>query len=101
MKPAIPLLAILLLPAACVSQGPQSQLGTQERAMREEQLKLQRTSDCVFQSSINGFDALDDRQVDLLQRAIKLDGWLGGILHAQPREAAGQETARAAGSQLP
>jgi hypothetical protein len=56
---------LLLLPAACVSQGPQSQLGSQERALQERRLELTRTSDCVFQSSINGFDTLDARHVVL------------------------------------
>jgi hypothetical protein len=56
---------LLLLPAACVSQGPQSQLGSQERALQERRYELTRTSDCVFQSSINGFDTLDTRHVVL------------------------------------
>ncbi len=65
MQYRIPALAILLLPAACVSQGPQSQLGTQERAMQEQRLELTRTSDCVFQASIDGFDSIDERHVVL------------------------------------
>ncbi len=56
---------LLLLPAACASQGPQSQLGSQERALQEQRLELTRTSDCAFQSSINGFDTLDARHVVL------------------------------------
>ena len=56
---------LLLLPAACASQGPQSQLGSQERALDERRYELTRTSDCVFQSSINGFDDLDARHVVL------------------------------------
>ncbi len=53
----------LLLPAACVSQGPQSQIGSQERALQERRFALTRTSDCAFQSSIAGFDTLDQRHV--------------------------------------
>jgi hypothetical protein len=56
-------LTFILLPAACVSQGPQSQLGTQERALQERRFELVRTGDCVFQSAIDGFDTLDDRHV--------------------------------------
>lgn len=56
---------LLLLPAACVSQGPQSELGSQERALQERRLELARTSDCAFQSSIDGFDTLDERHVVL------------------------------------
>ena len=65
MNARIPALALLMLPAACVSQGPQSQLGSQERAMQARRIELTRTSDCVFQSSIDGFDTLDDRHVVL------------------------------------
>jgi Family of unknown function (DUF6491) len=56
---------LMLLPAACASKGPQSQLGSQERALQERRFELTRTSDCVFQSSINGFDTLDARHVVL------------------------------------
>ena len=56
---------LLLLPAACASQGPQSQLGSQERALQARRYELTRTDDCVFQSSINGFDTLDARHVVL------------------------------------
>ena len=55
--------APLLLLAACVSHGPQSQLGTQEKASKE--IRMKRTSDCVFESTINDFNALDDRHVVL------------------------------------
>jgi hypothetical protein len=65
MKHRFPTLALLLLPAACVSQGPESQLGSQERAMQAQSLELTRTSDCVFQSSIDGFGSLDDRHIVL------------------------------------
>jgi hypothetical protein len=53
--------APLLLLAACVSHGPQTQLGTQEKASRE--IRLTRTSDCVYESTINDFDILDDHHV--------------------------------------
>lgn len=53
----------MLLVAACTSSGPQSQIGTQEKAGRR--IQMTRTSDCVFQSAISGFEALDDRYVVL------------------------------------
>jgi hypothetical protein len=53
----LPLLAI----AACVSSGPESQLGKKE----PRRIELSRTSDCVFHSSVSGFEALDDRHVVL------------------------------------
>jgi len=58
-------LAACVLPAACVSQGPQSQLGSQERALQERRFELTRTNDCVYQSSIDGFDTLDESHVVL------------------------------------
>ncbi len=58
--------AILCLPflafAACVSSGPESQLGKTE----PRRIEMSRTSDCVHHSSISGFEALDDRHVVLL-----------------------------------
>ena len=60
MKAAIATLPLLAL-GACVSSGPQSQLGKKE----EQRIELKRTSDCVFQSTISGFEALDDRYVVL------------------------------------
>ena len=53
----------LFLLAACVSSGPESQLGTQDKAPRH--IEMTRNSDCVHQSSISGFEALDDRYVVL------------------------------------
>ncbi|MBM4220067.1 MAG: hypothetical protein FJ171_10675 [Gammaproteobacteria bacterium] len=58
-------LSFLLLTSACVSQGPESLLGTEERALQERRIELTRTGDCVFQSGIDGFDTLDDRHVVL------------------------------------
>ena len=52
-----------LLLAACVSTGPESQIGTQAKA--RQQIKLTRTGDCVFQSTIDGFVPLDDTHVVL------------------------------------
>ena len=49
--------------AACTSSGPQSQIGTQEKADRR--IAMTRTSDCVFHSTISGFEALEDRYVVL------------------------------------
>jgi hypothetical protein len=54
-----------LLLVACVSQGPQSQLGTQEKERQARSLELTRTNDCVFQSTISGFETLDNRHVVL------------------------------------
>ncbi len=59
------IVTLLLLPAACVSQGPESQLGRQEREMQEQRLELTRTNDCVFQSTISDFRALNDRYLVL------------------------------------
>ncbi len=52
-----------LLLAACVSSGPESQLGKQDKAPKR--IEMSRTSDCVFQSTISDFQALDDRYVVL------------------------------------
>ena len=62
MKLATSSVSLLLL-AACASTGPESQIGTQDKA--DQQIKMTRTSDCVFHSTISGFDALDDRYVVL------------------------------------
>lgn len=57
--------AILTTPlitlAACVSSGPQSQLGKKE----PRQIEMSRSSDCVYHSMISGFEAIDDRYVVL------------------------------------
>src|SRR5262245_7776805 len=55
--------ALLPLLASCVSHGPQSQLGTQAKA--DQQIRLKRTSDCVFVSTISDFSPLDNRHVVL------------------------------------
>jgi hypothetical protein len=60
MKAAIATVLLVALPA-CVSSGPQSQLGKKE----PQRIEMSRTSDCVFQSTISGFEALDDRYVVL------------------------------------
>jgi len=65
MKSRIVILAAPLLFAACVSKGPESQLGTQEKERQARRIEMSRTSDCVYQSSISGFEALDDRYVVL------------------------------------
>jgi Family of unknown function (DUF6491) len=64
MKSSLLSLTALLL-AACTSAGPQSQLGTEQKAKENQQIKLTRTSDCVFQSTISDFTALDDTHVVL------------------------------------
>ena len=60
MKAAYATVTLLAL-SACVSSGPESQLGKKE----PRRIEMSRTSDCVFQSSISGFEALDDRYVVL------------------------------------
>ncbi len=65
MKFRIVILAAPLLFAACVSKGPESQLGTQEKEQQARRIQMSRTSDCVYQSSISGFEALDNRYVVL------------------------------------
>lgn len=65
MKTHLPLLIAPLLLGACVSQGPESRLGTQEKERQSQGIKMSRTSDCVFQSTISGFEVLDNRYVVL------------------------------------
>ncbi len=65
MKPATYLVSLLML-TACASSGPESQIGTQAKADR--QIKMTRTTDCVFHSTISGFEALDDRYVVLFSQ---------------------------------
>jgi len=65
MKFRIATLVASLLVAACVSKGPESQLGTQEKEQQAQRIKMSRTSDCVYQSTISGFEALGDRYVVL------------------------------------
>lgn len=60
MKVAIATAILVALPA-CVSSGPQSQLGKKE----PQRIEMSRTSDCAFQSTISGFEALDERYVVL------------------------------------
>lgn len=60
----------LLLPpalalAACVSAGPQSAIGSQQKANEKQRLRLERTSDCMFRSTIDDFTALDDSHLVL------------------------------------
>ena len=52
-----------LLLAACVSSGPESQLGKQDQGPRR--IEMSRTSDCVFQRNIDDFEAIDDNYVVL------------------------------------
>lgn len=65
MKTRLPFLLVPLLLGACVSQGPESRLGTQEKERQAQGIKMSRTSDCVFQSTIDGFEVLDNRYVVL------------------------------------
>ena len=60
MKPAILAMPVLVL-AACVSSGPDSRLGKN----KPERIRLARTSDCVFNSTIDGYQVLDRDHVVL------------------------------------
>jgi hypothetical protein len=60
----LPLVAsVSLLLGACVSSGPESQLGKEDKGPRR--IEMSRTSDCVFQSTISDFQTLDDRYLVL------------------------------------
>jgi hypothetical protein len=61
-RTAILTLAALAL-AACVSSGPESQLGKQQK--EANRINLSRTSDCVFRSTVNDFTVLDDHHIVL------------------------------------
>jgi hypothetical protein len=63
MKTATLCLPLLAL-AACVSSGPQSQLGK----TKPQRIEMSRTTDCVHHSTISGFQALDDRYVVLFSQ---------------------------------
>ena len=65
MKTCLPLLIVPMLLGACVSQGPETRLGTQEKERQSQGIKMSRTSDCVFQSTISDFEVLDNRYVVL------------------------------------
>ncbi len=52
-----------LLATACVSSGPESQLGKQDK--KPSRIEMSRTSDCVFQSVIDDFRVIDDRYLVL------------------------------------
>jgi hypothetical protein len=66
MKTPLPVAAVSLLLGACVSSGPESQLGKQDEGPRR--IEMSRTSDCVFQSTISDFQALDDRYIVLFSQ---------------------------------
>jgi Family of unknown function (DUF6491) len=55
--------AACLLIAGCVSSGPESQLGKEDKGPKR--IEMSRTSDCVFQSIVDDFHAIDDRYVVL------------------------------------
>jgi hypothetical protein len=83
MKHYLPAVVVPLLLGACVSQGPESRLGTQEKERQARGIKMSRTSDCVYQSTISGFEALDDRYVVLFangRRKAYLADLSGGCL---------------------
>lgn len=56
---ALPLMALV----ACATTSDDTSQGDKETAYQAR--KMQRTNDCMFQSTINGFNALDDRYVIL------------------------------------
>ncbi len=62
MKTAILALPLIAL-AACATTSKDSPPGENENAYQTR--KMQRTTDCIFQSTINGFNALDNRYVIL------------------------------------
>jgi hypothetical protein len=49
--------------AACVSSGPESRLGRQDK--KPKRIEMTRTNDCVFQRNIDDFDVIDDNYVVL------------------------------------
>jgi Family of unknown function (DUF6491) len=61
MRTAILAVPLALL-AACVSSGPESNIGKREKPRR---IEMSRTSDCVFHRTISDFHAIDDRYVVL------------------------------------
>ena len=63
MKTAAFAFAACLLVTACVSSGPESQLGTEDKAPRR--IQMSRTSDCVYQRTIDDFQAINDDYVVL------------------------------------
>ena len=65
MNTRIVMLLTPLLVAACVSQGPGSLLGTQEKERQARRIEMSRTTDCVFHSTISDFEALDNRYIVL------------------------------------
>ena len=46
-----------------MSSGPESQLGKEDKSPKR--IQMSRTSDCVFQRTIEDFDAIDDTHVVL------------------------------------
>jgi len=62
MKTTLLVLPLLALAACATTSKDSSQEG---KANPYQARKMQRTSDCMFQSTINGFNALDDRYVIL------------------------------------
>jgi hypothetical protein len=63
MKTPAIAVAACLLAAACVSSGPESQLGKEDKSPRR--IQMSRTSDCVFQRTIEDFQAISDDYVVL------------------------------------
>ncbi len=60
-----PLTFVPFFLAACASQAPDSMLGMEQKAKQNQQVRLTRTSDCMFQSTIEDFTALDDSHLVL------------------------------------
>ena len=63
MKTAAIAFAACLFVTACVSSGPESQLGKEDKSPRR--IQMSRTSDCVYQRTIEDFQAINDDYVVL------------------------------------
>jgi hypothetical protein len=64
MKALLSAMTFLAL-AACVTTAPDSESGANQKPEQNRNIKMVRTTDCVFRSSISGFNALDNRYVVL------------------------------------
>jgi hypothetical protein len=61
LLPVVAFVSLLL--GGCVSSGPESQLGKEEKGPRR--IEMSRTTDCVFQSTISDFHPIDNRYIVL------------------------------------
>jgi hypothetical protein len=79
MKFALLAAPLLLGLAACASTGPESQLGKQDKKPRR--IAMDRTTDCAFVSTVQDFEALDDRYI-VLYTIGRRDAYLAEITGA-------------------